>query len=167
MKKIYLLAISTLIFSGALRAQSLTPTVIASAGDFLTNGTLSLSFTLGEVAVTTLQATNLILTQGFQQPFELDVANAVESKPVNWSVKAYPNPVTDILKIRFTLKKTDDYILQLLDVTGKKLLIKELNRVATGETYEVDMSGYAPGIYLLNITSKDHKTNQIYKLRKK
>lgn len=167
MKKIYTFLAAVLFSAAITNAQSLTPTVIASAGDYLSNGSLSLSFTLGEVAVTTLQSTNLILTQGFQQPFELDVGNAVEKKPINWSVKAYPNPVTDILNIRFTIKNTDDYTLQLMDITGKKLQVKKLNAVSSGEIYELDMTDLPPGIYLLNITSMDEKTHQIYKLRKK
>lgn len=167
MKKIYTLILFMAMGAAGVHAQSLTPTVMASAGDYLSNGSMSLSFTLGEVAVTTLQATNLILTQGFQQPFEIDIGNAVEEKPVNWSVKAFPNPVENILKIKFTLEQTDSYTLQVMDITGKKMLVQELDFVTTGETYEIDMSEYAPGIYLLNITSKDQKTNQIYKIRKK
>lgn len=49
-------------------SQSLTLTVIASAGSYYESDNLRLSYTLGEIAVSTLSTSNLILTQGFQQP---------------------------------------------------------------------------------------------------
>lgn len=150
-----------------VHAQNLTPTVIASAGDFLDNGTVSLSFTVGELAVTTLVAGETILTQGFQQPFELDVSNAVVDKPVNWSVKTYPNPVEDNLHIRFTLKNPGDFTVVIMDITGKKVFIKKYDRILSGEVKEIDMTKYAPGIYLISVTSKDQKIRKLYKIRKK
>ncbi|MBN2174518.1 MAG: hypothetical protein JW731_10310, partial [Bacteroidales bacterium] len=50
-------------------AQSVSPEVIASAGDYFENSTGSLSWTLGEVMNETFSNGSNILTQGFQQPF--------------------------------------------------------------------------------------------------
>ncbi|MBK7761903.1 MAG: hypothetical protein IPI46_00835 [Bacteroidetes bacterium] len=54
-----------------LRAQSLSPQVIASAGGFQTNSAGSLSFTIGETNTLTLSSANNMLTQGFQQPYKM------------------------------------------------------------------------------------------------
>ena len=166
MKKIFI--IFFLAFSAMLaQGQILSPTVVASAGDFLDNGTVSLSFTVGELAVTTLQAGSTILTQGFQQPFELDVSNVVVDKPVNWSVKTYPNPVDDYLHVRFTLKNPGDFTMVIMDITGKKVFSKKYEQIQSGEVKEIDMTKYAPGIYLIAVTSKDQKIRKLYKIRKK
>ena len=55
------------LLSAPLAAQSLSPTVIASAGGTGTAGGVTLSWTVGETAVRTLDNGTNILTQGFHQ----------------------------------------------------------------------------------------------------
>jgi len=50
-------------------AQSIDRDVISSAGDHFQGPNSSLSWTLGEIATETLTDGNIILTQGFQQPY--------------------------------------------------------------------------------------------------
>jgi hypothetical protein len=54
----------------SVQAQSLSPTVIATAGDYSTASGVSLSWTLGEIATETYTNGGYYLTQGFQQPVE-------------------------------------------------------------------------------------------------
>ncbi len=54
-----------------LRAQSLTPQVIASAGGYQSSPVGSLSFTIGESNTQSLTSATHMLTQGFQQPYKL------------------------------------------------------------------------------------------------
>jgi hypothetical protein len=58
----------TLFASAILSAQSLTPTVIASAGFGYVSPDLQVDMTVGETFITTLQTPDVILTQGFHQP---------------------------------------------------------------------------------------------------
>ena len=67
MKQTILLFI-TLLVSVLLRSQSLTPTVIATAGFGYASPELQVDMTIGETFITTLQTPDLILTQGFHQP---------------------------------------------------------------------------------------------------
>jgi hypothetical protein len=67
MKQILLFTLS--LFAGvALSAQSLTPTVIATAGFGYASPELQVDITIGETFITTLQTPEVILTQGFHQP---------------------------------------------------------------------------------------------------
>lgn len=66
MKRI--LWIPALFFSAGVSAQSLSPQVIASSGGFFSNGSGSLSWTLGETMTETFTGGSNQLTQGFQQP---------------------------------------------------------------------------------------------------
>ena len=68
MKKISMIIIGGLL-SVAVTAQSVSPEVIASSGDYYENSNGSLSWTLGEIATETYTAGNIILTQGFQQTY--------------------------------------------------------------------------------------------------
>lgn len=57
-------------------SQSLSPSVISSAGAYFSGGGISLSWTLGETFTATLQNGSTILTQGQQQPYiELKLLN--------------------------------------------------------------------------------------------
>ena len=143
----------------------LNPTVISSAGGYTETADISLAWTLGELAVSTLSTTDMILTQGFQQPFLLDI-NAIDDPEFNWSVNAYPNPVSEILNLRFNIDKTMDLQLELYDITGKKLFIKMLPSIMPGGRETLDFSGFRDGIYILKITSEKQKVRKIYKIQK-
>jgi len=57
-----------LLLPAFLIAQSVSPEVISSAGDYYEGANASLSWTLGEIATETYDNGTNILTQGFQQP---------------------------------------------------------------------------------------------------
>ena len=58
----------TLLSSALLTAQSITPSVVGSAGGSGTAGATTLSWTVGEMSVSTLNNGSNILTQGYHQP---------------------------------------------------------------------------------------------------
>lgn len=61
------------IFPILIYSQSVSPEVISSAGDYYEGANVSLSWTLGEIATETYSNGNVILTQGFQQPFGITI----------------------------------------------------------------------------------------------
>jgi hypothetical protein len=78
MKKIILMCQLAPVFTGLmsqLNAQSIAPQVIATAGGYQSTSVGSISFTIGETNTKTLSSANNMLTQGFQQPFELNLIN--------------------------------------------------------------------------------------------
>ena len=76
MKKLALLLIVLFAQLNFLVSQTLSPSVIATAGGFFSGGGSTLSWTMGETFYTTLQNGNVVLTQGQQQPFvEIRILN--------------------------------------------------------------------------------------------
>ena len=76
MKKLFVVLILLLGHNILIQSQTLSPTVIATAGGFFTGGGSSLSWTMGETFYTTLQNGNVVLTQGQQQPYvEIRILN--------------------------------------------------------------------------------------------
>jgi len=57
-----------------MMAQSVSPEVVSSAGDYFEGTNASLSWTLGEIATETYSNGTNILTQGFQQPITVTIA---------------------------------------------------------------------------------------------
>ena len=155
-----------LLSMGFLFAQvSMVNSVLATAGDFQTNGSYSLSWTVGELAVNTLTEGSNVLTQGFQQPWDMSVS--IQDGPeINWSVKAYPNPVYDYLNVKFSLEKSEEFSIEVTDITGKKVLTREPQMINTDEIVDLDFTQFKPGIYFLRVYSSDQKVHKVYKIKK-
>jgi hypothetical protein len=146
-------------------SQSLSPTLISSAGAYAAAGDITLSYSLGEIAVTTLTSDNLVLTQGFQQP-QLTGTGMPDEMKLDWKVNAFPNPVQDRLNISIRLGKPVEMNLEIIDLTGKKILIKKLGRIPADFDHSIDFSGFVKGIYFLKIQTTDKKYSRIIKLQK-
>jgi hypothetical protein len=161
------LLISGLLLAGQLvMAQSvqLSPTVIASAGNYSEAGGISLSWTLGEVAVTTLSQGDLVLTQGFQQSYLKDVGFAMD--PILWQIIAYPNPVMDELRIQFDVPDPTDFLIEIQDVTGRLLSQEQYKQVFPGDVIPIAMSSYKEGVYFFRISTNDRKQVRVISITK-
>ena len=142
----------------------LTPSVIAAGGGFGEGNNISISWTLGELAVTTLSAGDLILTQGFQQPFDIDVG--VKEKELNWGISVYPNPVGDVLRIKFDIERAGDFLIEIQDVTGRLVGQEIHSQVRPGDIVLLHTTGYSNGVYFLKVFTKDRQQVQVTSLRK-
>lgn len=95
MKQIYLfrLIISIGIFAMFYPLQNMAQQVIATAGGEYQGNNLSLSYTIGEPVTETLSAGNVVLTQGFQQPYNFYLQQILNI-PAGWSgVSTYIDPL--------------------------------------------------------------------------
>lgn len=133
-------------------AQSLTPFVVASAGDYFVNTTAnaSLSFTIGEMAmVETFQSTNNILTQGFHQPEEQQVAIGDGAEYIN-EFHVFPNPATDHLNVRYRLAFPGRVTLSLVDLHGVEVLPPYEDRYIGGlHEDQLQLERLSQGMYVL------------------
>ena len=142
-------------------AQSITPEVIASAGEHFDNGTTQLSWTLGEVVIDTYDNGTNILTQGFHQT-QLTVTS-VEESLADVRLNMYPNPTSEVLNIELGNNESD-INLQLFDMSGK--LIHQDKIEAYQTKYVVPMNQVATGNYLVQMQSVDGKMNSTHKVIK-
>ena len=163
--KTVVLSFMFLIFWNFSYSQSLSPTLISSAGVYAEGGDISLSYSVGEIAVTTLTTDNLVLTQGFHQP-QLTGTGMPDKIELDWKVNAFPNPVQDQLNISIRLGKPVELNLAIIDLTGKKLLIKKLDRIPADFNFSINFSGFANGIYFLKIQTTDKRYSRIIKIQK-
>ena len=166
MKRIASLISGAFLLTQLLNAQvTLAPTVIASAGGYAENGNISLSWTLGEIAVSTLYSDNLVLTQGFQQPFSIGTSINLNTS-IDWNINAYPNPVEHELNIKFTLQKNDDFWIEIQDVTGRVIELVQHKEVQSGDIVKFDMNDYKVGVYFFKIFTPDRKQVRVLSIRK-
>ena len=155
-----------LICTAALNAQPyLSPQVISSAGETLDNGTISLSYTLGELAITTLEAGSLVLTQGFQQPLDIGTY-APETLELDWQVKAWPNPVNRELNLQINQDIKEDIIVETFDLMGRLHLSTKIEKLLPYDIHTLDVSGLDKGVYIIKIRTEDYSLQKIVKIQK-
>lgn len=139
-----------------LRAQE----VVASSGDYLISSSGSISYTLGECVDETFSASNISLTQGFQQ-VQFSVTAISELPSLSFSVLVSPNPTTDRVDVTINKERLEGIRIQLFDLAGRKLLTLNV----TSKVTEIPFINYSPSVYLLKVTenNKELKTIKIIK----
>ncbi len=124
----------------------------------------SVNQTVGEPVVEIFEKEFFTLTQGFHQP---SITITGPEPPEGSGVMAYPNPVTDILKVElFGIEKTD-FEIAVYGMNGSVFLRKE---ISCGNKYwqieEIDMSLYRKGVYFVHVMSADKRISRYFKIEK-
>ena len=135
--------------------QVTTPTVITNSGGTFSNSSIIMDFSIGELAVQTLQ-NNEILTQGFHQG-DLEVTTAIFNLGIK--TKIYPNPTTNFIIVE--LEKNVNADILVYDINGKIVIEDKLN---DENQKQLDFSFLKQGNYLLNINIADKQS--VYQINK-
>jgi hypothetical protein len=141
-------------------AQSLTPTVVSSTGDYYVGSAATLSWTLGEVVTDTYIGTSNQLTQGFHQPdlrFSL-----IEDLAPEMTLNLFPNPTNGL--VSFEVKNNLSPLnVAVLDPAGR---IVYTSVYAAETILQIDMSAYANGIYFMQVTTESNQKIKTLKIEK-
>ena len=163
MKHLLYLLLCLMLLSSGLNAQSISRSVISTAGESSQGKSITLDWTLGEMATSTLTHDAGLLTEGFQQPsiqVEL-IAPAELPVPVHGEtahfealeINAYPNPVSYSLWVETNSSLSENGILQLVDAQGSIHLQQELSLDQSKS--ELDMATLASGSYYLIVRNEE------------
>jgi Secretion system C-terminal sorting domain len=165
--RIYLCFFLLMIFSsGHLCSQTLERNVISSSGTAVSTGGLIVSYNVGEAIVFTGSNATAILTQGFEQPEEAPLTIRNFPNTV-MEVTAFPNPVTDLVYIHVNdTLLVSDYQMEVIDVVGKKIKSPSFTSLSN-DTFSIDLSDLASGIYFFNVISFSNHINTTFKIIKK
>lgn len=142
------------------QAQKLSPEVISAAGGKMQSSTISLDWTLGEMAVGRWNTPVGFTTEGFHQPV-LQVTLLPEySSP---KVSIAPNPVQSTLHVQLSEVPQKTLFAQLVDVQGR-VLVQRTN-LGLGNT-ELNLSNLPAGTYFLQVLQQNGKTLEAFKVVK-
>ncbi|MFO8021546.1 MAG: T9SS type A sorting domain-containing protein [Perlabentimonas sp.] len=75
------------------------------------------------------------------------VTGIEETKGINLSVTAYPNPTNDYLTLSITESELSNLLYQLYDMDGKLLQSKKIS----GNQTKIAMSSLAPATYIIKV----------------
>jgi hypothetical protein len=158
--------ILALITVSVCQAQSLVPESVNSAGASLSQGNVSLSFTVGELAVLTFtDVDGNTISGGFIAGTTLSAIGIYEPDASIIGVTVYPNPTPDILNIHISQASIDQVYISLIDMLGREVYS---GRYATlANVISMNMTSYAAGTYVLRISDKNKNILGLYKIIKK
>ncbi len=146
--------------------QSISSYVVASAGESVEAGGLNVSWTLGELAIETLEDNDntLILTQGFQQGY-FEITSIGEPLSNNFILKVYPNPASEFVWVALESEEIKDAIVELYNMEGKLVYNSKLN-VVEGPN-KIDLNSLSSSQYILRISDATGNVLQTFKLIKR
>lgn len=134
--------------------QTVTPTVMASAGGFGTSAQGSVAWTIGEPVSATFGSASNITTVGFLQP-EMELITLIRDQEMNSGLLVFPNPVKDELNINFNGMAQGKYHLELNDAAGRLIYQGDADVKAGAEKHNIRLDELAAGAYFLNIKGQE------------
>jgi hypothetical protein len=163
MKKLLLVVVACL-FAVTAFSQSISSSVVATAGGYSTAGGLSLSWTLGELATETLTSTNLILTQGFQQGYyEITSIDDPLSKLID--LKVFPNPAVDYINILIEDVDVKNVKIELYNLEGKLIYNEQWEN--SGSAHQLQLNNFSSSQYILRIIDEQNGKVNSFKIIKR
>lgn len=144
-------------------AQRLGPEIVSSAGATYQGASMQIDWTLGELAVTTLQNPTQQVTQGFHQPV-YSVTSIHELTVEAGQIKVYPNPTSGQLGISLAFDRSREIQMKLFDLHGRLIWAKEDQGEQISES--ILLSQLSSGPYFLHFFIGDNEFFQTIKIQK-
>ena len=154
------LIFTVLFVSSCYGIAAQTISIVATSGAQSENTSSKLSWTIGELAISTLNSESIILTQGFHQS-NLNITEIVYKASPSNIFSVYPNPTNSSILIKANSGNPEKMEISLYDFRGG------LNHKVKMTGYEIiiDMQRFNPGSYLLEI-KKENNTIATYHIIK-
>jgi hypothetical protein len=162
MKK-FIIVLFVVPFAICAYGQRIDPQVVSSVGNTFKGNTMTIDWTLGEVAITTIQGSKAIITQGFHQPKYL-VTRVDALSNLTDEIQVYPNPTSNRLHVSMAFDKIKSVQVWLTDINGKKLWAGKYSGQQITEN--ISLEELPAGNYLLNCLTGDNTTKQTFKIIK-
>ena len=156
--KIFKVLLFSIVQCTILNAQQLE--VINVGGDYFENNQGSITFSIGEVVIETIEYGELCFTQGFCQSY-ITITAINDFVEVDYQILAYPNPTTDYIILNINRDKLNGLKYFLYDMKGEILGMKEIDSNETMIPFHL----FKPSTYFVKIFDKrlEVKTFKIIK----
>jgi len=112
------------------------------SGTSTVSGTLNIKVTVTDIAShTAFDIFDLVVTE---EPSKTDIK-------VSEQLNIYPVPASDFLNIQLTKAETGHVDIEILDISGRILLIERFNNISKDYIIKIDISTLSKGIYYVSI----------------
>lgn len=133
------------------------------------NGTSTLPLQYGHADLTPLEGNNYYRIRQVDQHKNIRYSGTVlvVFRPGKWSVQVYPNPVHDVLRIKFYTSLGTSCTFRLINVLGQECITRRYISFGMGYSdYTLHMDHLPAGIYFLHVTAHNHGSHLAVKLLK-
>ncbi len=113
----------------------------------------------GEFVFITWSSNASINYPGWEITYEIDNVG-VEEQEAFTQLDIFPNPATDALNVNFNLDNNQTVEIRLVNVTGEAIYNNVLSNVTGQINNRIDVSNFAKGIYILNISGAEGSVNK-------
>lgn len=137
-----------------IRAQSDDPFLIGSGGGLSQNGSLFLSYSMGEPCIAYTQSDGHWVTEGFQQPGQIHLTSVDGFSPREYSYRIFPNPTASELHIE-SIDATQFHLVQITNVLGQPMITEP---ILAEQSMILQLNYLRPGLYFLNILDHTSKS---------
>lgn len=153
----------TAIWICNVNAQSSSPEIVSSAGETYQGSSMQIDWTLGELAITTIQNSSQQITQGFHQPY-YTITSVSELPQEIGEIKVYPNPTSDRIEMKLNFDQSRTVNIQLIDLSGKLIWTGE--QIGSQIEEMKNIENLTSGTYFLNFLIDGNKYSQTFKIQK-
>jgi hypothetical protein len=134
---------------------------INAGGGNATGSGGSVSYSIGQVAYTTVSSSNGSVAQGVQHAFDI-IPVSIRENQTAMSLTAFPNPVSDNLVLQLNNLESSLFMFQVADAKGKILRNGQITSVQT----HISMSDLPVATYFIHIWNQANEKVQSYKVIK-
>ena len=134
-----------------LLAQVPVRQVVSGLGNYTEAGGWSASYTVGEAIINTESGTVFTLTQGFQQPDELDLITGTTDRPYKSAqMEVFPNPFSDVVQLKVDgVENHLPLLVWIYSDEGKPILA--FRKIVPAE---IDLRSLPAGAYLIVVVEE-------------
>lgn len=159
MKKITSILILFISIS-AFSQTAIKKSSIDSGGATTTNGTVTMVYTMGEVAVQENTNGTVHISEGFLSPDMISTVG-LEDYTQLAGVQLYPNPATDFVNLSFP--KVANYDISIYDLLGKEITRYQVNN---SNAQRITLGQLPNAVYFVLIKNENTKEYISYKVVK-
>lgn len=163
MKFSTVIALMALFGTAAAFGQDVAPQVVASAGGDAKVGDVTIMWTVGEIAVTTLQNGNYYVTQGFHQP-PRETTDAPYDMVADASVQVWPNPVATELFASVGDDMEAIGSVELLDMVGRSVMKTE--GTPGMRQARLNVADLPSGSYVVRLVAGEHRSTRVVTIQR-
>lgn len=142
MKKLYSFISLMVLTALSLSAQS----AIVPLGGDIGGGNATVSYTIGQIAVQSYGEGSTSISEGVQQPYEIQTIGIDNYPGITLNAMVYPNPTTSNLQLAIRNEEFEGEV-KVFDMNGKYLFSKKIE----GDITEIPMSELATGTYFVSV----------------
>ena len=144
-------------------SQDVSPVILSTAGETFQGNAIQLDWTIGELAISSIQNAGYQITQGFHQPF-YTVSSINELPSTIGQINLFPNPTADYLTMELSFDTYSTFLIQLFDTNGKLIWIK----IKEGKEIKdnISLRGLPNGSYFLSFIIDENLYSKTFTIQK-